>query len=428
MADDACSNLVCGAQLRPASKGVKIRSIPDDGKAGLDWSMSGILEIEQSLVAQAAWLPMPDEQQVLVSDPVTFPVSLRRIRPDLTLEIGFPEFGGAFGGPITVDDSKIDFGVVTATARITPNLDLEMKLVGDSEDRTASSTEATVEIRHRDSERRRALDVFVTYTLFALLGLSRRVDLQLHIPGIEPLVSLRFDIPLGELSQFLRSRQIAYKVMVIEQATHERFDSPVTRSAIEVSTISFIYEAIVKRSFLWPDNYDGGLIRLPASTERLNELLALRQGTDLKFPPHPLSRTLFGKPISLGVGTLTILDAVIEDEDKLKAMIERGDGCEVQVRIRSLSGRIRYDLPEAPQIAEEQWDPNTRALIDIEQRLDAALVERYHTLAAATLAGLTEEEKAQVTARVDFGTAFLTKETNGDNGLWQRLLRFLKFH
>ncbi|MEK6300745.1 MAG: hypothetical protein AABO41_08500 [Acidobacteriota bacterium] len=269
--------------------------------------------------------------------------------------------------------------------------------------------------------------MFVTYTLFALFGLSRRVDLQLHIPGIEPLVSLRFDTPLSTISQYLQSRQIAYRAMVIEQATHQQFGFPATRSAIEVATISFIYEAIVKRSFLWPDNYEGGIIRLPSSPEGLNELLALTQGNDLKSPPHQVSRTLWGKSVYLGVGTVTVLDAVIEDGDKLKAMMERGDGREVQVRIRSRSGRIRYDLPEAPRIGDEHWDPNTLALIDIESRLDAALVERYHTLAAATLAGLTEEEKAQVTARVDFGAAFLTREINGDNGLWQRLLRFLKF-
>jgi hypothetical protein len=389
--------------------------------------MSAILDIEPSSATGAAWLPVLDIEQVQRADPVLFPVSLREIRPDVQLEIAFPEFGGSFGAPVTVDTSEVDSGIVIATARITCDVDLVMKLVGEYEGQTGSSTEATVEIRHRDAERRRALDVFVTYTLFALLGLSRRVDLRLHIPGIEPLVSLSFDTPLPAASQYMQSRQLAYKVMVIEKATREQFVLPVTRSAVEAATISFVYEAIVKRSFLWPDNYDGGVIRLPASKEGLSELLALKQESEVKFGPHLISRTLFGKTVSLGVGTVTVLDAVIEDSDRFEGAMEDSDGHGVQIRIRSLSGRIRYELPEAPQLTEGLWDRNTQTLINLEPLLDAALFERYNALAAGSLADLTDEEKARVTERVDFAAAFLPTEIYGDNTLWRRLLRFLRF-
>src|SRR5207247_11298552 len=140
-----------------------------------------------------------------------------------------------------VDNSDTGSCSVVATSRITSSFDLVMKLVSQSEEGPGSFTEATVEIRHHDSERRRATDVFVAYTLFALLGLSRRVDLHLHIPGIEPVVSLRFEAPLPASSQYLQSRQIAYKVMAIEGATHQQFAFPTTRSAVEVATISFLY-------------------------------------------------------------------------------------------------------------------------------------------------------------------------------------------
>lgn len=389
--------------------------------------MNGILDIEPTLVSNAAWLPMPDVQRVLVANPILLQVSLREITPEVSLEIAFPEFGGAFGGPVTVDTADIDSGRVIATAQITSSLDLVMSLVSESEDPTGQCTEATVEVRYHDSERRRALDVFVAYTLFALLGLSRRVDLQLHIPGIEPVVSLKFETPLPAISQYLKSRQIAYKVMVIERAAHQQFTFPTSRSAVEVATISFAYEAIVKRSFLWPDNYDGRMIPLPASPEGLNELLALKQERDIKFGPLPLTKTLFGKTLFLGVGTATVLDAAIEVDDESKEAMERGDGRDVQIRIRSRSGRIRYDLPEAPRLTEGFWDPNTQALIDIDSLLDAALFERYNALAAGSLAGLTDEEKARVTARVDFAAAFLPREIYGDKTLWRRLLRFLRF-
>lgn len=386
--------------------------------------MSGMLDIEPVSITNAPWLQVPDREPAMVAQPISLPVSLRNISPN-SIEIAFPEFGGAFGGAVTIDSSEVDSGLVIATASITPDLDLVMELV--DEDQTGSSTRATVEIRHRDAERRRAIDVFLRYTLFALLGLSRRVDLRLHIAGVEPLVSLSFAIPLSAVSQYLQSRHLAYKVMVIERATQEQFFLPATRSAVEVATISFVYEAIVKRSFLWPDNYDGGVIRLPASREGLSELLALKQEREVKCGPHPITSTLFGKTISLGVGTVTVLDAEIEDGDQSEAVLEGSEGREVQIGIRSLSGRIRYDLPEAPRLTEGLWDRNTQALIDIDSLLDAALFERYNALAAGSLAGLTDEEKARVTERVDFAAAFLPREMYGDETLWQRLLRFLRF-
>jgi hypothetical protein len=54
--------------------------------------------------------------------------------------------------------------------------------------------------------------------------------------------------------------------------------------------------------------------------------------------------------------------------------------------------------------------------IDLESQLDAHLVERYHSLAAATLDDLTEEEKAAVTARPDLDEeAFLIEDWNRED-------------
>lgn len=389
--------------------------------------MSSMLDIEPASVASVAWLPALDVEQTIVAGPTLLPASLLSFGSKTSIEIAFPEFGGIFGGPVVVPDSEVDSGLVTATARIGPDVYLIMKQVGESAYQEGSTTETTIEIQHRNMERRRARDVFITYSLFALLALSRRVNLHLRVPGVEPLVPLSFNEPPEAASQYMQSRQLAYKVMLIEKATGEQFSLPVTRSAVEAATISFVYEAILKRSFLWPDNYDGGLIRLPSSAEALNELLVLTQGGDLKFGPQPISRTLFGSTIFLGVGTITVLDAIVEDSDEVRAAIESRDVRDVQVRVRSLSGRIRYDLPDAPRISEANWDRNTQALVDIGPQLDAALFERYNALAASTLAGLTEEEKAQVAVRVDFGAAFLPSEMNGENTLWRRLLRFLRF-
>ena len=54
-------------------------------------------------------------------------------------------------------------------------------------------------------------------------------------------------------------------------------------------------------------------------------------------------------------------------------------------------------------------------LVDLEPHLDSHLVERYHALAAATLSGLTEEEKAEVTTRPEFGEAFLIADSEEEH-------------
>jgi len=50
-------------------------------------------------------------------------------------------------------------------------------------------------------------------------------------------------------------------------------------------------------------------------------------------------------------------------------------------------------------------------LINMDGRLDAALVKRYNDLAAASLADLNEDEKAEITARPEIGEAFLIDST-----------------
>ncbi|HLG13274.1 MAG TPA: hypothetical protein VJH03_01960 [Blastocatellia bacterium] len=375
--------------------------------------MNTVLNIEQPLVAEAV-LP---------------PISLEQLSSETSVEIVFPEFGCTFGGPVTVNGSRADSGHLTATARITGNCELVLEVASEGPEEM-SCTAATIEIIYYPGERR-AIDVFVASTLYALLGLSEKVALHLRMPRREVSASLSFDVSLPAISGFLQTRQLAYKVMVIERAVGHRFVMPECRSAEEIATIWFVYEAVIHRSFLWPDNHGGGVLILPASKEglsELNELLRLRENGNLTFPPQPTNRVLFGEPLSLGIGTVTVLDASMERLDEVRAEIDRDDGHDVEVHIRSLTGQLRYDFPESPQMPpDERCDSNTQALIDIEPQLDAVLAERYNGLAAATLTGLTEEEKAQVTARLDWGSSFLAEPTHGDNVLWRLARRFLRF-
>ena len=69
------------------------------------------------------------------------------------------------------------------------------------------------------------------------------------------------------------------------------------------------------------------------------------------------------------------------------------------VNVRSRIGVAHYSVPDAPRLPAKGWNGDLQMLIDMEGQLDAALVGRYNDLAAATLDGLTDEQKAAITAR-----------------------------
>jgi len=67
-------------------------------------------------------------------------------------------------------------------------------------------------------------------------------------------------------------------------------------------------------------------------------------------------------------------------------------------------------MRDAPRLRKKIWNEDLQLLINMEGQLDAALVERYNTLAAASLSGLNEDEKAEITARPEIGEAFLIND------------------
>jgi hypothetical protein len=194
--------------------------------------------------------------------------------------------------------------------------------------------------------------------------------------------------------------------MVVEQATGYEFQLPLDIPEEEAKTIALIYYAILYRSFVWPINeikYE-----LTATKEALNQLLITNQLPSVKFGPHPVIKTLFNKPISLGYGSLIVEDKFIENFDELQQELALDDNHKVDLIVRSLSGQGRYDLPEAPRFPDKPWDERVQNLIDLEDQLDSSLMARYHALAAFTLEGLTEEGKVAITARPELDeNAFL---------------------
>lgn len=313
---------------------------------------------------------------------------------DLSLQIICPDFEGTLALPIIEVNSEMESGTVVLRAAVDSDSTVILTLNGElSKDddsfqirQVKLNIETTTKLAHSD---------FVLASLRAMLTLSDQVYLQIR--GINLDLVLSFDAPLLDISKMLRRRQIAYRIMVIERATGNEFELPPDISGEEVENIALIYHAIMESSFDWP--VDKLTVFVPADEEWFSRLTFVNQFTSFSLGPDPITKSLFGKQISLGHGTLTVINKFIENLDKSQQELARNDGHAVAVAIRSLSGQGRYELPDAPQLADNPWDEQIRGLIGLENKLDTALTMRYHALAASTLEGLTEEEKIAITTR-----------------------------
>lgn len=317
------------------------------------------------------------------------------------LNIVVPDFGIDLKIPLTDITSEMNSGRVLLEAALDSDSRIVLKLRGNplnGEDKfyvlqVDLSTETTTKL---------AISDFVLTTIRASLGLANEVNLKL--PELELDLRLRFSESLLGISELLRRRQIAYRLMVIEKAIGHRFDLPLDISGEDVEHIALVYHAIVDRSFEWP--IETSTVFLPANGDSVNLLIRLNQMNRIDLGPSPQSRTIFGLEVSLGNASTMIEEAFLENFEEALDELNSGDGHPVAVQIRSRIGRGKVTLPDAPRLPHTPWDPNIQYLIDLEEHLDARLVGRYNALAAATLNGLSENQKAEITARSGIGEAF----------------------
>ena len=322
------------------------------------------------------------------------PFPLPQSTPEVSLEIIVPDFHLRLDFPVEyirlVTDT--DSEKVTVVTTVDEDVNLVLTLAGTPIERDTKflPVEVSLEIQ---AVGERAQTRFVISTLWALLGLTKQVHIQL----MEAELDLNFALPLPVISQMLRLRQVAYRLMVIEQAIGRHFSLPELFSGDDLSVISRIYHAIVNRCYVWPDLTI--TIRITADQDGLAWLAEHEHLSQHVIGPESEDETLFGQLIPLGRTRAVIEDGVIQNLNEVRRAVERGDGSLIEVVIRSLRGQVRYEFPEAPRLPAKPWEERIQGLINLESQLDASIVERYHALAAATLADLTEEEKKEITAR-----------------------------
>jgi hypothetical protein len=340
------------------------------------------------------------------------PVPLPQPIPKVSMEVVFPDFH--FGLDIrNTLLTEAEPGVVVAKVRLDADVLLHMKFAGGLRAGATEFQPAGVYLQLESENRPRA--EFVATTITALLGLAEEVRLVIRSTDIDLSLNLNnIDLALPTISQMLQRRQTAYRLLVIEEAMGMHLSLPSTWSSKDVNEIAFIYHAIVDRSFVWP--FTQAVALLQATEKGLEALNALNQ-KPVTVPQGPLTMTLFEESISLGPQMVTINDGFIERLDEVRKELATNDGHPVSVVVRSLGEQAIYELPQAPRLPAREWDTNIKSLILLEAQLDALLCERYHALAAATLDGLTEGEKARITARPELDEgAFVTNDLGRKQG------------
>lgn len=267
--------------------------------------------------------------------------------------------------------------------------------------------QAKTYILHSKVTEPRARAHFVASTTLAVLGFAGSIGLNIPDLGIQ--TSLDFKPPLAQISDFVRRRDIAYKLLVIERATGSEFVWPDMYTSEEFGQLTRVKRAIVERAFVGP--VEPVLHKVPATKEVLAWVETYEQSPRQEVGPMPFISTVFNQTINFGNVKLIVEDAYIVNSQDVRGALSIGDGHEVEVIVSSRSGLGLYETPEAPRLPESPWDSKLAALASLEEALDEELIERYDALAAATLSGATEEEKAVMTARPELDVdAFSTED------------------
>ena len=356
--------------------------------------MSALLDIESSAIPPS-FLPNLTRMMIPEYAPTILSPALRLPYPGVespSLRISVPDLSFAIEG--TVAQLEHDAGQLFIRATIDTNVEASLSFAGRMMQHGATFQIEEALVRLAPTQDCARAD-FVASTLNAALSLWRKVQFQM--PGTD--LTLGFDLPLIEISKLLQSRQTSYRLMVIERATGLRFDLPPNGfSGTEIAAIVFVFRAIVDRTFKY-HLINGIPITVGANEEGARRLRSLQEFGVITFGPEEMSRRVLGIEMPLGPMTVTIQDLRIEDVDRVSDEVALHDGHPVTVLVRSGTNKALFALPEAPRLPSNPWDSRLQSLIDLEGELDSRLIERYHALAAGSLAGLTDEEKKRVTTR-----------------------------
>jgi hypothetical protein len=326
------------------------------------------------------------------------------------LEVTVLDFGLRFGAEVVELTQKPGSGEIDLTLDIAPGVVANMLLrVALNEEQSAFAIEG-VQFRLASTDDSARAD-FIASTLNAALTLSNEACFRVGEIGLD--LRLSFQLAPIEISQFLQARQTSHRLMTIERATGLRFSLPAEGfSGVEIGAIVFVFRAIVDRVFTYPLT-NGVLLEVEANASGHKLLRSIQDTSLVRIGPEQVSKRLLGIDVPLGPLTVEIRDAEVEDLDQVLGAVATNDGRRVHFTVRSLTNQATYMLPDAPRLAPNPWEGLIQVLVSLEHELDRAMLSQYNALAAATLTGLTQEEKGVVTKRPAIDA---DQPTNGSEG------------
>jgi len=239
---------------------------------------------------------------------------------------------------------------------------------------------------------------FVASTLQCLLWLAG--PMKLRIPALGLDLEVEFTAPLEEVNQTMHIRHLAYRLMVIERAFDRKLAGSLLFFNADVDRITFVYHAVIDRSFVWP--FFQAQFPFPANEQSLDILKDADRPSIRRLNVAHYGANVLGTSLSLGRAIVTIENGVIVNVEEIGRELGTLDGHEFPALIKSLTGRATYEFPEAPRLSETKWDKRVEEFLALDQQLDEAIFQAANQLAAQSLADLSEEEKAEVTARPQF--------------------------
>ncbi|MDQ3713262.1 MAG: hypothetical protein M3388_13730 [Acidobacteriota bacterium] len=207
-----------------------------------------------------------------------------------------------------------------------------------------------------------------------MLGLSS--NFRIRIPKINYDFSTSFILSFKEISRLLQERQIAYRLMVIEQALGIILPFPNGYiSGDDVKSIAFCYYAIIDREFEWFANPT--VIPWKSSEESLSWLPEKNEPTAITFRPEPVVKSIFGIEVPLGIMTARIDEAVIDNYEEVKEKLSNLDGSIVGVKLRSINGISRMIVLQVPELPQNTWSKELQKLVDMDSKLDSLVLKRF---------------------------------------------------
>ncbi|HKO43867.1 MAG TPA: hypothetical protein VJU84_11380 [Pyrinomonadaceae bacterium] len=322
-----------------------------------------------------------------------WPTTLALPSPDVSLEIGIPKFCLEISAPLMELFPLFSVGEVVLKAAVETDVSAVLTLTGKpNQSGTRFQTERFSLVIEASPRRPRAL--FISSTIMAMLGISGRVHLNIPAVGLASVVDFPINLPI--ICARLEERQLAYRAMVIEAATHQDFIIPKNCTGSDLGEIGFAYHAIVDKSFVWPnrETFTGSV---PANQKAGSEFA---RPTSLTFKSVPITRSVFDEPVQLGPADVVIEDAVILDNAVLDE-ISVDDGHHVEVQLRSRTGRARYNFLKPPSLSKEPWGAFLKTLVDAEDKMDNEIIEHYNKLASTSVLGLSDAEGVETAAPLE---------------------------